>query len=141
MFLSKITKGYLVSFKRTLFLTPVRKSIIKIQDQNDFNKYVVNSKEPVIVDFFATWCGPCKLLQPRIESVIEELNSTVNLVKVDIDENTEIAMQYGVSVVPELVAIKDGKVLAKIIGLQDEEKLRSFVTKLVDENNPKKETL
>jgi len=119
-------------FTRTLKTTTIRHRIIKIQDQEDFNKHVLNSKEPVVIDFFATWCGPCKMLLPRIEKVIEEHNDTINLVKVDIDDNAEIAMEYGVSVVPELIAMKNGKVQGKIIGLQDEDKLKTFVSKLID---------
>uniref|UniRef100_A0A2S2QWP6 Thioredoxin n=1 Tax=Sipha flava TaxID=143950 RepID=A0A2S2QWP6_9HEMI len=84
-------------FTRKFNTSTIRRRIIKIQDKEDFDKYVIQSKEPVVIDFFATWCGPCKMLLPRIEKVIEEYNDTVNLVKVDIDDNAEIAMDYGVS--------------------------------------------
>ncbi|XP_025419859.1 uncharacterized protein LOC112690139 [Sipha flava] len=125
-------------FTRKFNTSTIRRRIIKIQDKEDFDKYVIQSKEPVVIDFFATWCGPCKMLLPRIEKVIEEYNDTVNLVKVDIDDNAEIAMDYGVSVVPELIAIKDGQVQGKMIGLQDEDKLKTFVSKLVESNVNKK---
>lgn len=123
---------------RTFSLTTTRHRIIKIQDQEDFNSQVLKSKEPVVIDFFATWCGPCKMLLPRIEKIIEEHNGTIHLVKVDIDDNAEIAMEYGVSVVPELVLMKDGKVQGKMIGLQDEDKLKKFVSKLSEPSTEKK---
>ncbi|XP_050443858.1 thioredoxin, mitochondrial-like [Adelges cooleyi] len=140
MFSRSIAKSCQVAIQRTFTSSVVRRSIVKIQDQEDFNKLVINSKEPVVVDFFATWCGPCKMLQPRIESIIGEQNGAVSLVKVDIDENAEIAMEYGVSVVPELIAMRGGKVLSKIVGLQDEDKLRQFVAKLIDQTTVQKET-
>lgn len=123
---------------RTFSLTTTKHRIIKIQDQEDFNSQVLKSKEPVVIDFFATWCGPCKMLLPRIEKIIEEHNGTIHLVKVDIDDNAEIAMEYGVSVVPELVLMKDGKVQGKMIGLQDEDKLKKFVSKLSEPSTEKK---
>lgn len=123
---------------RTFSISTARHRIIKIQDQEDFNKHVLNSKEPVVIDFFATWCGPCKTLLPRIEKIIEEHNGTINLVKVDIDDNAEIAMEYGVSVVPELVLMKGGKIQGKMVGLQDEDKLKNFVSKLTESTIEKK---
>ncbi|XP_060842477.1 thioredoxin C-1-like [Rhopalosiphum padi] len=123
---------------RTFSITTTRHKIIKIQDQDDFNTQVLKSKEPVVIDFFATWCGPCKMLLPRIEKIIEEHNGTIHLAKVDIDDNAEIAMEYGVSVVPELVLMKDGKVQGKMIGLQDEDKLKHFVSKLTEPSIEKK---
>ncbi|NP_001232945.1 uncharacterized protein LOC100159766 [Acyrthosiphon pisum] len=123
---------------RTFKTTATRHRIIKIQDQEDFNKHVLNSKEPVVIDFFATWCGPCKMLLPRVEKIIEEYKDTIHLAKVDIDDNAEIAMEYGVSVVPELVLMKDGKVQGKMIGLQDEDKLKHFISKLTEPTIEKK---
>ncbi|XP_043785470.1 thioredoxin, mitochondrial [Apis laboriosa] len=101
----------------------------KVQDPKDFNNRVKNSKVPVIVDFFATWCNPCRMLTPRIESVIAEKQGKVLLAKVDIDENSDLALDYEVGSVPVLIAMKDGKVLDRIVGLQDVDKLKQFVDK------------
>ncbi|KAF3422713.1 hypothetical protein E2986_14154 [Frieseomelitta varia] len=101
----------------------------KVQDPKDFNDRVKNSKVPVIVDFFATWCNPCRMLTPRIESVIAEKQGKVLLAKVDIDENSDLALDYEVGSVPVLIAMKDGKVLDRIVGLQDVDKLKQFVDK------------
>jgi len=120
------------------FSTPVQEkspiaTSFKVQDNNDFTERVKNSKVPVIVDFFATWCNPCRLLTPRIEQVVAEKNGKIVLAKVDIDENTDLALDYEVSSVPVLMVMKDGKVLEKIVGLQDTDKLRKFVNKHTDE--------
>ncbi|XP_014233589.1 thioredoxin, mitochondrial [Trichogramma pretiosum] len=109
-----------------------RSSSFKVQDSNDFNERVKNSKVPVIVDFFATWCNPCRLLTPRIEQVVAEKQGKIVLAKVDIDENTDLALDYDVNSVPVLVAMKDGKVLEKIVGLQDVDKLKKFVDKYAE---------
>lgn len=99
----------------------------------DFKQKVdVGSKDKVvIVDFFATWCSPCKMLMPRIETVVGENEGKVNLAKVDIDEHSEIALDYDVSSVPVLVAIRDGKIQDRVVGLQDTDKLRNWVAKQV----------
>ncbi|XP_035739526.1 thioredoxin, mitochondrial-like [Vespa mandarinia] len=104
----------------------------KIQDPKDFDERVKNSKVPVIVDFFATWCNPCRMLTPRLESVIAEKQGKVLLAKVDIDENSDLALDYEVGSVPVLIAMKDGKVLERVVGLQDTDKLRQFVNKYAE---------
>lgn len=100
-----------------------------VQDLQDFNDRVKNSKVPVIVDFFATWCNPCRMLTPRIESVVAEKQGKIILAKVDIDEHSDLALDYQVASVPVLVAMKDGKVLDRMVGLQDMDKLKQFVDK------------
>ena len=104
----------------------------KVQDPKDFNERVKNSKVPVIIDFFATWCNPCRMLTPRIESVVAEKQGKVLLAKVDIDENSDLALDYEVGSVPVLIAMKDGKVLDRIVGLQDVDKLKQFVDKYAE---------
>lgn len=108
---------------------PIASAAFKIQDNKDFNDRVKNSKVPVIIDFFATWCNPCRMLTPRLESVIAEKQGKILLAKVDIDENTDLALDYEVGSVPVLIAMKDGKVLERVVGLQDTDKLRQFVDK------------
>ncbi|XP_076292987.1 thioredoxin, mitochondrial [Lasioglossum baleicum] len=104
----------------------------KVQDPKDFDDRVKKSKVPVIIDFFATWCNPCRMLTPRIESVIAEKQGKVLLAKVDIDENSDLALDYEVGSVPVLIAMKDGKVLDRIVGLQDVDKLKQFVEKYTE---------
>ncbi|KAJ9583526.1 hypothetical protein L9F63_022144 [Diploptera punctata] len=118
-------------FIRRISSSPVRNDSFKVQDVKDFQERVKNSKVPVIVDFFATWCNPCRMLAPRLESVIAEKKGEVILAKVDIDENTDLALDYEVGSVPVLIAIKNGKVEERLVGLQDTDKLRQFVDKVV----------
>ncbi|XP_012259949.1 thioredoxin, mitochondrial [Athalia rosae] len=111
---------------------PAIQAAFTVQDPKDFDERVKNSKIPVIVDFYATWCNPCRMLTPRIESVVAEKQGKIILAKVDIDENTDLALNYEVGSVPVLIAMKDGKELERIVGLQDTDKLRQFVDKYVD---------
>jgi len=86
---------------------------------------------PTIVDFSATWCGPCKLLTPRLDAAIAATEGKVNLALVDIDNLSDLALDYDVQAVPTVLAVKDGKVVDKFIGLIDEDKLGAFVNKLM----------
>ena len=76
---------------------------------NDFNREVLQSEVPVLVDFFATWCGPCKMLGPVLESVAQQFQGRAKVVKVDIDESPELAEQYGITAVPTLMVFNAGK--------------------------------
>lgn len=77
--------------------------------------------------YFSSWCNPCKLLTPRLESIVSESKGKVILAKVDIDEQTDLALDYEVSSVPVLIAIKNGKVQQRLVGLQDTDKLRKWI--------------
>lgn len=84
----------------------------------------------MIVDFHATWCGPCKLLGPRLEAIISNKEGQVSLAKVDVDENVEIAMEYLVESLPTVIGFKNGRKINKFIGLQEDDVIDSFVEKL-----------
>lgn len=105
--------------------------IVNIQDEEDFEKRVVNSEKPVVVDFHATWCGPCKLLGPRLESMVGAENGKVVMAKIDIDENVELAMRYNVQSVPTVYGVKNGKVVTSFIGLKDDDEIKGFVKGLL----------
>ncbi|XP_063535534.1 thioredoxin, mitochondrial [Cydia strobilella] len=122
---------------RSFSVTPAYGDIVKIQSTDDFKDKVINSKVPVVVDFFATWCNPCRMLTPRLESIISEKKGKVVLAKVDIDEQTDLALDYEVSSVPVLLAIKDGKVLQRLVGLQDTDKLRKWIEQFTTEDRKK----
>ena len=93
-------------------------------DKEDFNDIISNGK--VVVDFFATWCGPCKMLGPVFEKVSDEVND-VKFVKLDVDKFNDIARQYGVMSVPTLILFENGKEVKKEIGFMSEDKLKDFI--------------
>ena len=123
---SIITKN----FARPLSTSKAVFETFTVQDEEDFKEKVINSQIPVVVDFSATWCGPCKILGPRLEAAVAATNSKVNLAIVDIDVNGDLAMDHEVQAVPTVVAFKEGKMVDKFIGLLDEDRLDAFVTKL-----------
>ena len=118
------------SFARPISTSKAVRETFTVQDEDDFKEKVINSQIPVIVDFSATWCGPCKILGPRLEAAVAATNSKVNLAIVDIDVNGDLAMDHEVQAVPTVVAFKEGKMVDKFIGLLDEDRLDAFVTKL-----------
>jgi thioredoxin 1 len=81
-----------------------------------FDKEVLQSSEPVVVDFFAEWCGPCKAMAPALEAVATELKGKVKVVKIDVDENPQITAKYGIRAMPTLMIFKDGKVAEERVG-------------------------
>ncbi|GAA0865487.1 thioredoxin [Paraclostridium tenue] len=98
----------------------------KIVNTGSFRGAVEENKGVVVVDFFATWCGPCKMLAPVFESVSEELNDA-KFVKVDIDESLELAQKYGISTVPTMMIFKDGKVVDTLVGFMPKDSLKAKV--------------
>ena len=98
----------------------------KIINTGNFRGAVEDNQGVVVVDFFATWCGPCKMLAPVFESVSEELNNA-KFVKVDIDESLELALKFGISTVPTMMIFKDGKVVDKLVGFMPKESLKAKV--------------
>ena len=96
-------------------------SVLKITSEN-FESEVINSKEPVMIDFFANWCGPCKMMSPVIDEIAEELQN-IKVGKINVDENQELTMKYDVMSIPTIVIIKDGKEIKRFVGVQDKENL------------------
>ena len=93
---------------------------------NDFEK-LINDSKPTLVDFFATWCGPCKMQSPILEQVKNEIGDKGNIVKVDIDRNRDLAAHYRVQSVPTLILFKNGEPVWRTVGLQQADTLRDKI--------------
>lgn len=95
---------------------------IIITKQN-FESEVLNSDKPVLIDFWATWCGPCRMIAPIVEEISEEYADTVKVCKINVDDEPELAGAFNVASIPMLVVIKDGKVTNSTVGYQSKEKV------------------
>jgi len=97
----------------------------------DFENIVVKSQIPVLVDFWAVWCGPCKMVAPAVESLANQYKDRLKVVKLNVDENRAIPSQYGIMSIPTLLLFKDGEVMETIVGAlpqpKIEEKIKAYL--------------
>ncbi|MDR0850258.1 MAG: thioredoxin [Christensenellaceae bacterium] len=106
--------------------------MIEIEHANESNfEKVIKSKSVVMIDFFATWCGPCKMLSPILEQIANENEVDIGIAKLDIDESLEIAKQFGVMSVPTMIIFKDGDEIERLVGLKQKaqiiETLKNYI--------------
>ena len=104
-------------------------SVLKVSNEN-YKEEVLDSEKTVLVDFYADWCGPCKMMVPVVEEISEELQDKVKVCKVNVDENQDLAMQYGIMSIPTLVFIKNGKLEKTLVGLRDKQELISVLEQM-----------
>lgn len=95
---------------------------MKITSEN-FEKEVLNSEVPVLVDFFATWCGPCKMMSPIVEEIAKEMEGKAKVYKVDTDGEQELAIKYGIMSIPTFIVFKNGEIATTAVGMRDKEEL------------------
>ena len=96
---------------------------VTIEDSN-FDEVVLQAKTPVLVDFWAPWCGPCRMVAPVVDELAEEYEGRVSFGKVNVDDNPKIASQYGIMSIPTLILFKDGKPLSNIVGFRPKDELK-----------------
>jgi len=92
---------------------------------------LINSEKPTLVDFYATWCGPCKMMSPLLEQVASDLGDDTKIIKVDIDKNRDAAAQYGIRSVPTLILFKEGEIVWRQSGLPPKSLIVESVKKFV----------
>ena len=99
-------------------------------DDKDFKEKVLDKKGLVVVDFFATWCGPCRMLGPVLEEVQEEMKDKLTILKLDVDEGENTAKRYGIMSVPSMVVFKDGEEIDRLVGFKSKDALVEYFSKL-----------
>lgn len=94
---------------------------------NSWDEDVLRSDLPVLVDFWAEWCGPCRMVSPAVEQLSQTMSDKIKVAKLNVDENQEIAMRYGVRSIPSLILFKAGKEIARTVGAAPKEAYQKFV--------------
>lgn len=100
-------------------------------NSSNFNEEINNTDKLVLIDFFATWCGPCKMLSPIISEIAEEYSNSVKVCKVNVDDNQGLALKYNIMSVPTLIFLKNGKVVKSSVGFCSKSELDNIINDLL----------
>jgi len=100
---------------------------VKHVTKNDFDREISSSSLPVLVDFWAPWCGPCRMLSPVLDELAGELEGKVKVLKVNVDEEPELASKFGVISIPTVIAFKQGKATNKVVGFRSKEEFKNML--------------
>lgn len=106
-------------------------SVINISNANDFNDKILKSDKPVLVDFWAPWCGPCKMVAPELEAVASEYENKAIVAKINVDEQQQLASQYDVMSIPTLLILKDGQEIERLVGYRPRKDLMDAIDKII----------
>jgi thioredoxin 1 len=112
------------------FRKDFRMTTVKV-DKSNFQADVLNASQPVVVDFWAEWCGPCRQIGPALEEISTTLNGKVTIVKLNVDENPATAAKYGIMSIPTLMLFKNGELASRQVGAAPKAKLEQWITAAV----------
>lgn len=98
-------------------------------DEDNFDEEIQNKQGPILVDFWAAWCAPCKTIAPSLEELAEELAGRAHVAKVDVDQNGDLANRFGVRSIPTLMMFKGGKIVDQLIGAYPKDAIRKLIEK------------
>ena len=101
-------------------------SVLKLTSEN-YEEEVLKSDKTVLIDFYADWCGPCRMMSPIIDEIAEEMEGKIKVGKINVDDNQELAMEYGVMSIPTIVVIKNGQVAKTFVGVRDKDEIKEVL--------------
>ena len=101
-------------------------SVINLNEKN-FEEEVLKSEKTVLIDFWASWCGPCRMMSPVVDEIAGEMKDSVKVCKINIDEEQNLAVKYNVMSIPTFVVLKNGKEVGRTIGVQDKEEIKKLL--------------
>jgi len=101
-------------------------------DDSNFDQIVLQAKTPVVVDFWATWCAPCRMVAPIVDELAEEYSGRISFAKVDVDQNSKIATRYSIMSIPTLLVFKKGEPVSHIVGFKPKEELKRSLDAALD---------
>lgn len=102
-----------------------------ILNENNFEKEVIKADKPVLIDFWAAWCGPCKMVAPTVAEIAEEYSDKIKICKCDVDENNDLAMKYGISSIPTLLVFNNGEEVKRSTGALPKERIVNLFIDLI----------
>ena len=126
-----LNRPFIPTSVRFIRSSGIQRAVFVVSGEKEFKEKVLESKKHVVVDFHADWCNPCVKLAPVLLKVVESRQGKVDLAKIDIDKNQELALRYGVASIPTVLLMADGELKDSFVGLQSEDDLERFVPKSV----------
>ena len=105
-------------------------SMTQLTDSN-FESEVIGSEKPVLVDFWAVWCGPCKMVEPELEKLAEEKSDELIVGRLNVDENRDTAIKYGITAIPTMILFKKGEVAKKLVGVMSKDKILNEISQFL----------